>query len=75
MEGGGVFGQSKQIGELAASRHTADATPWYNVDGGLVGGTIGYNSQFYRIFVYGFEGDMSWVDARGSAAPDCAIPV
>jgi opacity protein-like surface antigen len=68
VEGGGVFGRSKQIGELAASSDTSDATPWYNVDGGLVGGTIGYNSQFYRIFVYGFEGDASWVDARGSAA-------
>jgi len=66
VEGGGVLGQSKQIGQLT-DRTTADSTPWFNVDGGLVGGTIGYNSQFARIFVYGLEGDMSWVDARGSA--------
>jgi outer membrane immunogenic protein len=37
------------------------------VNGGLIGGTVGYNSQFAHIFVYGLEGDMSWVDARGSA--------
>jgi outer membrane immunogenic protein len=37
------------------------------VAGGLVGGTAGYNSQFARIFVFGLEGDMSWVDASGSA--------
>ena len=33
----------------------------------MIGGTVGYNSQFNRIFVFGLEGDMSWVDARGSA--------
>ena len=68
VEGGGVFGTSKQIGQLPnGSRTTADATPSFNVDGGLVGGTVGYNAQFARIFVYGLEGDMSWVDAHGSA--------
>jgi opacity protein-like surface antigen len=70
VQGGGVFGQSKQIGQITpvgGERPTADATPWFNVDGGLVGGTLGYNAQFYRIFVYGLEGDMSWVSAGGSA--------
>jgi hypothetical protein len=33
----------------------------------LLGGTVGYNSEFDRKFVFGFEGDMSWVDASGSA--------
>jgi opacity protein-like surface antigen len=67
VEGGGVLGQSKQIGQLAnGARTTTDSTPWFNVDGGLVGGTIGYNTEFYRMFVFGFEGDMSWVDANGS---------
>jgi outer membrane immunogenic protein len=33
----------------------------------MVGGTAGYNAQFDRIFVFGLEGDMSWVDASGSA--------
>ena len=68
IEGGGVWGDSKQIGQLTTGgRPTADSTPSFDVDGGLVGGTIGYNAQFYRIFVYGLEGDMSWVDASGRA--------
>jgi opacity protein-like surface antigen len=67
VEGGGVFGQSKQIGQLPGTRFTADSTPSFNVDGGLVGGTLGFNAQFYRILVYGLEGDMSWVTAGGSA--------
>ncbi len=68
VEGGGVWGTSQQIGQLAAAgRPTSNSTPSFNVDGGLVGGTVGYNSQFNRIFVFGLEGDMSWVDASGSA--------
>jgi outer membrane immunogenic protein len=67
IEGGGVWGTSQQIGQLA-SRFTADATPSYLVRGGMVGGTVGYNSQFSQMYVFGFEGDMSWVDASGSAS-------
>jgi opacity protein-like surface antigen len=68
IEGGVLSGESKQIGQLTTGgRHTADSTPWFDVNGGLAGGTVGYNAQFYRIFVYGLEGDMSWVEASGSA--------
>jgi opacity protein-like surface antigen len=68
IEGGGVWGQSTQIGQLTTDeRHTANATPWFDVSGGLLGGTLGYNAEFYRRFVYGFEGDMSWVSAKGGA--------
>jgi outer membrane immunogenic protein len=66
IEGGGVWAESKQIGQTLG-RVTFDATPWFDVSGGMIGGTLGYNAQFARIFVYGLEGDMSWVDARGSA--------
>ena len=48
IEGGGTFGQSKQIGQTV-DRHTFDSTPDFDVDGGLVGGTLGYNSQFSGI--------------------------
>jgi opacity protein-like surface antigen len=69
VEGGGVWGESQFIGQTTASgRPTSPATPWFGVNGGLIGGTVGYNSQFAHIFVYGLEGDMSWVDARGSAS-------
>jgi outer membrane immunogenic protein len=37
----------------------------YNVNGGLVGGTLGYNWQFNQ-FVLGLEGDGSWADIHGS---------
>jgi opacity protein-like surface antigen len=68
VQGGGLSGESKQIGQLATSnRLTADATPTFNVDGGIAGGTVGYNAQFFQIFVYGLEADMSWVGASGSA--------
>ena len=66
IEGGEVWGKSIQIGQTPG-RDTFDATPWFDVSGGMIGGTVGYNSQFNRIFVFGLEGDMSWVDARGSA--------
>jgi opacity protein-like surface antigen len=46
---------------------TAAATPWFDVSGGLVGGTVGYNSQFDRIWVFGLEGDLSLVTAGGHA--------
>ena len=65
IEGGEVWGKSIQIGQTPG-RDTFDATPWFDVSGGMIGGTVGYNSQFNRIFVFGLEGDASWVDARGS---------
>lgn len=36
----------------------------YSVNGGLIGGTIGYNWQAAR-WVYGVEGDFSWADISG----------
>ena len=66
VEGGGTWGESKQIGQTI-DRNTFDSTPEFHVDGGLLGGTVGYNSQFNGIWAFGVEGDMSWVDARGSA--------
>lgn len=38
----------------------------FNVDGGLLGGTIGFNWQFAN-WVAGAEGDLSWADLKGSA--------
>ncbi|MGA2892247.1 MAG: outer membrane beta-barrel protein [Xanthobacteraceae bacterium] len=66
IEGGGIWGRSQQIGETV-DRHTFDATPEFDVDGGMLGGTVGYNSRFDRTYVFGFEGDMSWLNASGSA--------
>jgi outer membrane immunogenic protein len=37
-------------------------------DGGLVGGTFGYNYQFSNNVVIGFENDISWTNSRGTAS-------
>jgi outer membrane immunogenic protein len=62
VEGGGSWGRSKHVDALTG----LDDTPTFNVNGGLVGGTAGYNWQTGN-FVLGVEGDWSWVDEKGSA--------
>jgi outer membrane immunogenic protein len=61
VEGGGGWGHTTQT----------DSTPFssgqYNVSGGLLGGTLGYNWQFNNV-VLGLEGDGSWADINGSTA-------
>jgi len=37
----------------------------FNVDGGLIGGTVGYNWQTGPV-VYGLEGDIDWSDMGGN---------
>ena len=68
VEGGWIWGNSQQIGQLTTGgRHTADSTPSFEVNGGTAGGTLGYNSQFDRVWVFGLESDMAWTGASGSA--------
>lgn len=66
VEGGGAWGHSDQIagGPFATGSVTGGG---YNMSGGLVGGTVGCNVQ-YSQWVFGAEGDMSWVDKTGSAS-------
>jgi outer membrane immunogenic protein len=63
--GGGSFGQSTHIDQATGLGDTIG----YNVKGGLVGGTVGYNWQVSS-FVIGFEGDASWVGEYGSNVDD-----
>jgi outer membrane immunogenic protein len=63
VEGGGSWGRSKHVDQSTG----LDDTPWFDVNGGLVGGTAGYNWQTGNV-VLGVEGDWSWVDQNGSAA-------
>ena len=44
----------------------------FGVNGGLAGGTLGYNWQLNNPFVVGIEGDMSWADMGGSVAGACS---
>lgn len=54
VNGGGGLGRS-----------TWDTAGGYNMTGGVVGGTAGYNYQ-YGYAVFGVEGDIDWSGIRGS---------
>jgi outer membrane immunogenic protein len=41
------------------------ASPSFDVDGGMVGATLGYNWQVSQ-WVFGIEGDIDWTNLRGS---------
>jgi len=59
INGGYAFGGSKW------TPATGSGTGSFNVNGGLVGGTLGANFQSGQ-FVFGVEGDVDWTDIRGS---------
>jgi outer membrane immunogenic protein len=65
VAGGGSLGTSTHIDAATGLGDTLG----YNVRGGLVGGTLGYNWQVSS-FVFGFEGDASWVGEYGSHPDD-----
>jgi len=64
IAGGGSLGTSNH-----EDRFDSPYTLGYNVKGGLVGGTVGYNWQMSS-FVFGLEGDLSWVSEVGSHPDD-----
>jgi opacity protein-like surface antigen len=59
--GGGEWGRSKHINS------SNDITPAFDVNGALLGASVGYNAQFAGIWLFGLEGDMSWSNASGNA--------
>jgi outer membrane immunogenic protein len=59
IEGGGAWGSARQTDPGFDSGG-------YNVRGGLVGGTLGYNWQLPPGAVLGLEGDISWASIKGS---------
>jgi len=62
VNGGGGLGRSSW-----------DSTGSFDLSGGLVGGTVGYNYQAGQA-VFGAEGDIDWTDLRGSTtAATCPI--
>jgi len=54
INGGGGWGTS-----------TWDSTGGFDVSGGMIGGTLGYNWQFGQ-WVLGFEGDIDWANVKGT---------
>jgi outer membrane immunogenic protein len=65
IEGGGAWADSDQTDT------SGNTTGTYKQNGGLVGGTVGYNWQVTN-WVFGLEGDASWAHVDGTvAAPNC----
>jgi outer membrane immunogenic protein len=60
INGGGGWGRSDWSGPLGS-------TDSFDLSGGLVGGTIGYNWQMGQ-WVFGLEGDLDWTNIRGSTS-------
>ncbi len=59
INGGGAFGSS-------GWSTTRGDTGNFNVNGGMVGGTVGYNYQMGQV-VIGIEGDYDWQNIRGAS--------
>jgi len=63
INGGGAFGRSDQTQVLPPVQSTGN----FDIRGGLVGGTAGFNLQVDRT-VFGLEGDLDWMHVSGAAA-------
>jgi outer membrane immunogenic protein len=61
INGGGGWGQSQW-----------DGVDKFDISGGLIGGTIGYNWQMAGQWVLGIEGDVDWSNIRGTTTVLCA---
>jgi outer membrane immunogenic protein len=67
INGGGGWGRSTWDAVIGS-------TGGFDVSGGLVGGTAGYNFQTGPA-VFGIEGDLDWTNIRGtSTGPLCGAP-
>jgi outer membrane immunogenic protein len=61
VNGGGAWGTSGW-----------DSTGDFDLSGGLIGGTIGYNWQTGP-WVYGLEGDLDWTNIKGNTVFACPL--
>ena len=61
INGGGAWGNSKW-----------DSVGSFDVSGGMIGGTVGYNWQVSQ-FVFGLEGDVDWTNINGRTTAACAF--
>ena len=68
INGGGAWGRPDWTSVPDLSSGT------YNLSGGLVGGTVGYNLQTGEPFVWGVEADLAWSGVRGTVPPLSCIP-
>jgi outer membrane immunogenic protein len=61
INGGGGWGKSQW-----------DGIDNFDISGGLIGGTVGYNWQFGQVVV-GVEGDIDWSGIKGTTVVRCAV--
>lgn len=66
INGGYGWGQSNWTDTV-----TLATTGNFDISGGLVGGTVGYNLEAGRL-VFGLESDFDWGNIKGSTATGCA---
>lgn len=64
INGGYGFGQSEWSNPAGTSS--------FDIDGGVVGGTIGYNYQVNQI-VFGLEGDIDWSGIKGQTSTGICV--
>ena len=67
MNGGYGWGNSSQHSTPTGGGSTGDGS--YNINGGFVGGTLGYNWQMNNMLV-GLETDYAWSGIKGSTTCD-----
>ena len=63
IEGGGGWGRSRQTDTNGTTSGS------YSVNGGLAGGTVGFNWQIGPAGLLGVESDVSWTNIDGSTRP------
>jgi outer membrane immunogenic protein len=68
INGGYGWGRSDWTAPGFPRSNTGD----FDVSGGLVGGTAGYNWQSAN-WVYGLEGDIDWSDIKGTTHFNCSV--
>ena len=59
INGGGDWGHSRW-----------SSTNGFDLNGGMVGATAGYNWQYFQ-WVFGLEGDIDWTDIKGNTVVGC----
>ena len=64
INGGGAFGRSSWRDSAGVT------TGGFNVNGGMVGGTLGVNWQVNQ-WVWGLEGDGDWASIKGTTNTNC----
>ena len=66
INGGGGWGRSDHTDTAGVT------TGKFNISGGLIGGTVGYNWQNAN-WVLGLEADWDWASINGSTTTGCAV--